>query len=171
MCDGHLRSSPYQACQGMMWALETIFGDREDPKNVFRYNRVRLNLPGNHDYEPTKPWVYKERKNGDVASDVHCYVNDLRTTGPSEQECWAASQRVSSVLASLGLQDAARKRRLPALNAGAWKGSVVTTSNNSVNVLATREKWVKLKAILEWLSIELENPAGIWNKRGASWYT
>jgi hypothetical protein len=64
----------------------------------------------------------------------------------------------------LGIQDATRKRRPPSLNAGPWKGSVVNTSNNKVTVLATREKWVKLKAILIWLEEELENPQGIDHK-------
>jgi hypothetical protein len=39
-CAMGLRSSPYQACQGMMWALEIIFADRNDARNVFRYDRV-----------------------------------------------------------------------------------------------------------------------------------
>jgi hypothetical protein len=150
-CAMGLRSSPYQACQGMMWALEIIFGDRNNAKNVFRFSQVRLNLPGEQDYNPLRPWVYKERSDGSIASDVHVYVDDLRTTGATEEECWSASQRVSSVLASLGLQDAARKRRAADLNAGAWKGSVVNTSDEKVTVLATHDKWLKLKAILLWL--------------------
>jgi hypothetical protein len=123
-----LRPSPYQACQGMMWALEIIFGDQRDVSNVFRFEKLKLNLPGNKTYNPLRPWVYKARKDGTIASDVHVYVDDLCTTGKSEKECWAASQRVSSVLVSLGLQDAARKRRAPDIDAGAWKGSVVSTS-------------------------------------------
>jgi hypothetical protein len=60
-CAMGIRPSPYQACQGMMWALEIIVGDRNDAKNVFRYNRIRLILPGQQDYLPTRPWVYKEK--------------------------------------------------------------------------------------------------------------
>jgi hypothetical protein len=146
-----LHSSPCQACQGMTWALEIIFADRNDSQNVFRHNRVRLNLPGHHDCNPTRPWVHKERKDGSVASDAHVHVDDLRAAGDCERECWTASQRVSSVLASLGTQDAARKRRPPSLNAGACKFSVANTSNNKVTVLATRKKWAKLKATLIWL--------------------
>jgi hypothetical protein len=92
------------------------------------------------------------------------YVDDLRTTGTTERECWEASQRVSSVLVSLGIQDAARKRRLPNLDAGAWKGSVVNTSDGKVTVLSTRKKWLKLKAIIEWLEEQLEDPEGIDHK-------
>jgi hypothetical protein len=163
-CAMGLRSSPYQACQGMMWALEIIAGDRNDSENVFCFDRVRLNLPGNHDYDPKRPWVYKERADGKIACDVHCYVDDLRTCGTTEKECWRASQRVSSILASLGLQDAARKRRLPKMDAGAWKGSVVNTAEGSVTILATRDKWVKLKAALDWIKEELKNPNGMDHK-------
>jgi hypothetical protein len=163
-CAMGLRPSPYQACQGMMWALEIILGNREDPENIFRFDQVQLNLPGQHDYNPEQPWVYKRRNDGEIACDVHCYVDDLRTTGSTELECWTASQRVSSVLASLGIQDAARKRRLPQLDAGAWKGSVVSTSQNKVTILATHDKWLKLKAILVWIYEELENPEGMDHK-------
>jgi hypothetical protein len=45
-CAMGLRPSPSQDCQGMMWSLEVIFGDRNDASNIFRYDRVELNLPG-----------------------------------------------------------------------------------------------------------------------------
>jgi hypothetical protein len=88
----------------------------------------------------------------------------MRTTGSTEGECWRASQRVSAILAGLGIQDAARKRRLPCLDAGAWRGTVVNTSGGEVMVLSTPLKWLNLKAILAWLSEELENPEGIDHK-------
>ena len=97
-----------------------------------------------YDYKPTCPWVYKERKDRSIASDTLVYLDDLRATGNTERECWTASQRVSSVLASLGIQDATRKQCPPSLDTGAWS-SVFNTSNNWVTVL---EKWVKFKAIL-----------------------
>jgi hypothetical protein len=106
-----LRLSPYQDCQGIMWLFELIFGDRNDATNVFWYARVGLNLHGSPAYNPSRTWVYKSQETGVIAADVHCYVDDVRVTGPSEQECWPASQPVSSVLASLGIQDAMRKRR------------------------------------------------------------
>jgi hypothetical protein len=163
-CAMGLQPSPYHACQGMLWALEIIFADRNDARNVFRFDRVWLNLPGHYDYNPRRPWVHKERKDGSIASNVLVYVDDLRATGQSEKEGWMASQRVSSVLVTLGLQDAARKQQLPSLDAGAWKGSVVNTSNGKVTVLATREKWVKLKEILTWIEEALRDPEGIDHK-------
>lgn len=163
-CAMGLRPSPYQACQGMMWALEVIFGDRRNAANVFRFDRVELNLPGSSDYNPARPWVYKVRKDGVIAADAHCYVDDVRATGPSEKDCWRASQRVSSVLASLGIQDATRKRRTGDLEAGAWKGAVVHTSNDKVTVLATQEKWDKLKECIDWMWVHHTDAGGMDHK-------
>jgi hypothetical protein len=56
-CAMGLQPTPYQACQWGMWALEIIFANRKDTWNVFRYDRVRLNLPGHYDYNPARPWV------------------------------------------------------------------------------------------------------------------
>jgi len=113
-CAMGLRTSPYHVVQGMLWAQEIILGDRLSEMNVFRWERtIKLNLPGSEDYSNLEPCVCKVRMNGILASDINIYVNNSRTTACSEAECWKASQRVSSVLGYLGLQDAARKRRRP----------------------------------------------------------
>jgi hypothetical protein len=41
-----LKSSPYQAVQGILVAKEVILGDCMDSSNVFRWDDVRMNLPG-----------------------------------------------------------------------------------------------------------------------------
>jgi hypothetical protein len=151
-----LRTSPYQAVQGIMWALERILGDRNRDSNVFRWRHMRLNLPGSYDYNPELLWVSKVRADGSLAADVHVYVDDLRVTGQTEAECWRASQRVLSVLPPLGLQDAARKRRVPGMEAGAWAGSVVHTTKGEVVVKAPQDKWVKLQGQVDWLVGEVE---------------
>jgi hypothetical protein len=56
-----LKPSPYQAVQGMMVAEEYIRGDRMDLKNPFRWDAVRMNLPGQVNYDPTLPSVSKIR--------------------------------------------------------------------------------------------------------------
>jgi hypothetical protein len=153
-CAMGLRTSPYQAVQGMLWAMERVLGDKNKESNVFAWQHMRMNLPGDVDYDPTLPWVFKAKKDGSLAADVHVYVDDIRCSGQTELECWRASQRVSSVLASLGLQDAARKRRPPSQNAGAWAGSIVHTSGGEVAVLAPQDKWEKLRSQIEWLEAE-----------------
>jgi hypothetical protein len=153
-CAMGLRTSPYQAVQGMLWAMERVFGRKDNEANVFAWKHMRLNLPGDDEYDPTLPWVFKAKEDGSMASDVHVYVDDIRCSGQTELECWRASQRVSSVLASLGLQDAARKRRPPSQKAGAWAGSIVHTSNGEVVVLAPQDKWEKLRRQVAWLEAE-----------------
>jgi hypothetical protein len=54
-----VKSSPYQAVSALTVADEIIKGDRLDPANEFRWDRVRENLPGNDDYNPSKPWISK----------------------------------------------------------------------------------------------------------------
>jgi hypothetical protein len=82
-----LRSSPYQAVQAMGVAEEMIRGERKDPNNVFRWDYVRLNLPGSAGYNPSKAWVSKIRiEDGRIASDLFIFVDDLRPTGPSRLE-------------------------------------------------------------------------------------
>lgn len=156
-----LRSSPYSAVQGMMMAQEVILGDRRDKNNVFRWASVRLNLPGSDVYDPTKAWVTKVRKDGTVAADIFMYVDDVRSCAPTLEEAWRASQRTSTVLGFLGLQDAARKRRDPGQETGAWTGSVVWTSGNSISVMTTQEKWDKTRRYIQWVSDNLSNAEGI----------
>jgi hypothetical protein len=149
-----LRSSPYQAVQAMSVAEEIILGDRLDATNPFRWNRVRLNLPGQENYDSSLPWVSKVRANPNgldhevIASDVFIYVDDVRITGPTELDCWSAAQRVSCTLTHLGIQDAARKRREPRQDPGAWAGAVLRTNGESPTVEVSQEKWEKTKSII-----------------------
>jgi hypothetical protein len=161
-----LRPSPYCATQGMMIAREIILGDRFDSVgNVFHWDHMRLNLPGSVSYTPTKAWATKVRANNEVAADVFIYVDDIRCSAPTQLEAWKASQRTSSVLGMLGLQDAARKRRDPGQETGAWTGSIVWTSNDHISVKTTQEKWDKLKMHLRWLVDNTDNKEGLDNRK------
>lgn len=82
-----LTTSPYQACQGMGFAEELIRGDPRDANNIFRWDRIRLNLPGSENYQPDKPWVSKVRdEDGHIAVDFVTFVDDARPTGPSKRD-------------------------------------------------------------------------------------
>ena len=95
-CAMGLRPSPYQAVQTGLQLKQLALGDRRDVSNVFRWAKVRLNLPGSTGYDPTLPWVSKVRKDGlTLAADVHQFVDDLRETGPTEEETWRAGSRVA----------------------------------------------------------------------------
>ena len=88
-------------------AEEIIRGNRLDPTNIFRWDRVRLNLPGSPAYDPAKPWVSKIRDiNEQIVVDFCTFVDDARPTGPSKKEAWLAARRIGSPFSYLGLQDA-----------------------------------------------------------------
>ena len=153
-----LKSSPYQAVQAMMVAKDVIRGDRHDPSNVFRWDSVRLNLPGSASYDPGLPWVSKVRlSDGKIAADLFVYVDDARITGASEEECIDATRRVASVLNSLGIQEAPRKRRWASQTPGAWAGSIVETNPSGVYVTVSQEKWDKSRRYIGEIIDELSS--------------
>jgi hypothetical protein len=162
-----LRSSPYQAAQAMGVAEEVIHGDRKDPTNVYCWDTVQMNLPGSSDYRPSRPWVSKYRSSDKkIAADLFIVVDNLRPTGSSRKESWAAARRAASTLNHLGIQDAPRKRRDSSQSPGAWAGSVVRTGAGGVNVFSSQEKWDKLKRLIEevWDMLELD-PTKLVRKR------
>jgi hypothetical protein len=88
-----VKPSPCQAVQGMMVAEELIKGDPGDPTNPFRWDVVRLNLPGPKEYNPALPWVSKIcLGDNNIACNIVIFVDDLRVTGPTNAECWQDGQ-------------------------------------------------------------------------------
>ena len=62
-----------------------------------------MNLPGLEMYNPSRPWVSKVREDGKIESDVFWYIDDGRSTAPTEGECWKVAGNISSTLSFLGL--------------------------------------------------------------------
>ena len=145
------RPSPYLTTRDLMRLEPMLKGNRHDPNNVFRWERVVLNLPGMSNYTPRKHWVYRVRADGVLAADLFIYIDDLRPTGPSKRECWAAAHQVGSRLTWFGLQDAARKRRKASQQPGAWAGTVIHTDGEEVCVLVSQEKWDKTRRWIAWM--------------------
>lgn len=158
------KSSPYSTTRDMRRVDPHLRGGHDNESNVFRWNDVKLNLPGKSCYNPSKPWVYKVRKDGTLAADLYIYIDDLRNTGPTYEECWEGAHQVCSRLTWFGLQDAPRKRRDPSQTPGAWAGSVIHTVNDLVTVLVSEEKWEKTKRWIEWLSDNVDNKEGLDHK-------
>ncbi len=76
--------------QRFQLALEMVLGDRRDPCNVFHWPEVVLNLPGQESYNPSMPRVWKLNPiTGRMSASVLSYVDDLRTLGSYETQCWA----------------------------------------------------------------------------------
>jgi hypothetical protein len=51
----------------------------------------------------------------------------------------------------LGVQDASRKWKAPAIKAVAWQGAVVWTHNECIQLSVLPERREKCKAIIQWL--------------------
>ncbi len=129
-----LKSSPYNCIQGILFSEEVIRGDPSNPKNVFRWDEVKLNLPGSQDYKPWLPWVSRVRhSDGLIACDFITYVDDTRTGGNSWDEARASGSRVASIMNWLGLKDAARKQRDPSPTPGPWAGSIVSIDGDVIS--------------------------------------
>ena len=136
-----VKPSPYQSIKAMLWAEDFVRGNRRSGSNPFRWDYVKINLPGSKDYDPTSPWVAKMRADGSLATEFFVYVDDVRVTGGSEEEVWEAIRRLCSIFGYLGIQDAARKRRNPSTRPGAWAGSMVYLEEGCVGVYVDQKKW------------------------------
>ena len=160
-----LRTSPYVACKLFGVTLEIIRGDRADPTNVFRWHNVKLNLPGDPGYTPTRPWVQKVRIDGTPSANVVSYVDDIRPIGSSEKDCQAAARRMAAITNYLGEQDAPRKRRPASLKPGPWAGAMIAADEMGLRVYVSQEKWDKTKRILVGLRDALINKSSLDRKQ------
>ena len=151
-----MAGSPYQAIQTATRGKRLMLGDHQDPTNPFRWDKVVLNMPGQHSYDPRLPWIYKKRKDGRIAADLHTYIDDNRVTANDTEEALRASSRVAKYCAWLGMQDAARKRRAPSMAPGAWAGTIIRTNGERVEKLVSQERWDKTKAKLKWIKDQLD---------------
>jgi hypothetical protein len=150
------RPCPLVTIQALAWLEENIFGNRNDLENVFHWESLKMNLPGSATYDPSKPWVYKKSEcDGKIAADCLVYVDVLRPTGTSEEECWRATRWVGCQLNHHSLQDAARKWRPAAQDGGPWAGTVVQSTNDRVSMMVTERHWIKTRTIIRRLDDEM----------------
>ena len=155
------RPSPYCTTREMRRIDLFLRGARTNPSNVFRWDKVILNLPGSPEYTSTRPKVFKVRKDLTMAADLFSYIDDLRNTGPTSHECWDGLHQVCCRLTWLGLQDAPRKRNGPTQTPRAWAGSIIHSDNQAVTVLVSEEKWDKTKKWISWVLEHVDDKEGI----------
>jgi hypothetical protein len=108
---------------------------------VFHWEEVRVNLPGTWNYDLTRPRLYKIRFDQSIAGNLVIYI----------EEAWQASSRVAKTCVWLGLQDAARKRREPSTEPGAWVGTVMWATEANVEKMVIQERWEKTKDKIDWM--------------------
>ena len=147
-CAMGLKSSPNHAVRLTLVAVEHLTGLPWNFSNPFEYELVELNLPGMIDYLPGKPWFTVKARDGSMASALAIYVDDERIHASSCSKAHQCARQVASRESYLGIQDAARKRRPPSQQAGAWAGSIVRTNNIEVGILVSEDRWLKTKFII-----------------------
>jgi hypothetical protein len=151
------KPSPFFAVRFYYWAEEFARGEHSDPKNALRWDCIKLNLPGDPAYNPTKPRVMKwDDILQKIAGDILGFVDDLRASGYSTEAAWAVARQVASRLQYLGIQDAPRKRRAPSQTPGAWAGAVFATKDGKVTKSISQEKWDKARAMIQELIDEAD---------------
>ena len=153
-----LKSSPYICIRTFKWSEDFIRGDRHDPKNPLRWDKVIINSPGQKDYNPRLPWIFRYDSLGDcIAAFFETYVDDVRTGAATEEMAELTTHAIASRINYLGQQDSPRKRRRVGLEPGAWSGAVIISENNeSLFVTCSAEKWLKTQSIVEKLRHELD---------------
>jgi hypothetical protein len=149
---------PYNSIKMALVAEEICKGDRletgvgVDGKELspFQRNHARLNLPGTEGYDPCTTWISKRREDGRIACDVFTFVDDKRILGADEELAWQASHTFATKQSYLGLQDARRKAHSCSKTCGAWAGTIVHILKSlGICVHTSKEKWLKMRAILE----------------------
>ena len=155
--------SPYIACKLFGWTIDMLMGNRWDKKNPFRWDSVKVNLPGSSCYDPSKPRVCKMWE-GKIAAVVEAYVDDIRSIGSSEDNCKLAGCRAAQIYQYLGQQDAARKYRPPRQRPGPWCGTFVGIYDDSVWVYVSDAKWEKAKLFVSELQLLLLKGADLNHK-------
>jgi len=86
-------------------------------------------------------------------------VDDERVVGPSEELTWQVSHMLASKQSYLGIQDAARKAHPCSQTTGAWAGAIVHVMDQlGVCALTSKEKWSKMRGILEKWRTSLLDP-------------
>ena len=111
--------SHYSAIQGILWASEVVRGDRSDPDNPFRWDKIMLNLPRDLSHPPRTPWMSKLRGgNQYLAAYFTTYMYDSIVAAGSEKEAQRASRRVGSIWKYLGLQYSPQKRSMDGQGGG-----------------------------------------------------
>ena len=79
-------------------------------------------------------------------------MDDLRALGFSLEHSWLIARRVCTYLQYLGIQDAARKRRV---DEGPWAGGLYSTAKNRITKSVPQEKWDKAKKLIAKLKKEI----------------
>eukprot|EP00980_Cylindrotheca_fusiformis_P021935 scaffold8770_cov167-Cylindrotheca_fusiformis.AAC.2 len=159
-----LGPSPYNSIRFYYHAEEFVVGNPRERDNPLRWDSAVLNLPGNADFDPRKPWVYLwDAQRECIAGSIVTFVDDGRGSGSSVEHAWQLLHRAATRFQYLGLQVAIRKIRPPAVGCppGAWAGMIAEATHEGIFKTVAQAKWDKAKLILDRIYNELPNAEGL----------
>ena len=158
-----LVSSPWVTIRLYAWAHEIIRGDRRDTANPFHWDTVVINCPGDPNYDPSMPRLYKwNSTTGAIAGDCKTFVDDGRPISNSRANCRAVTHQIETMMGYLGLQDATRKRRPDSQAPGEWTGTLMRAIEGvGLFVTVSQVKWDKVKNILSSLRDEFTHESDL----------
>eukprot|EP00980_Cylindrotheca_fusiformis_P005545 scaffold1173_cov84-Cylindrotheca_fusiformis.AAC.3 len=159
-----LKPSPFNSIKFYYHAEEYVVGDPKESGNPLRWDRVKLNLPGDPMFDPRLPWVYQwDEERESIAGSVVTFVDDGRGSGSSVEHAWQVLHRCATRFQHLGIQVAIRKVRPPApgVTPGAWAGMIAEVNSQGVYKTVAQGKWDKARDIINRLLSELDEPAGM----------
>eukprot|EP00980_Cylindrotheca_fusiformis_P017245 scaffold5326_cov80-Cylindrotheca_fusiformis.AAC.1 len=159
-----LKPSPFNSIKFYYHAEEYVVGDPKESGNPLRWDRVRLNLPGDPMFDPRLPWVYQwDEERESIAGSVVTFVDDGRGSGSSVEHAWQVLHRCATRFQHLGIQVAIRKVRPPApgVTPGAWAGMIAEVNSQGVYKTVAQGKWDKARDIINRLLSELDEPTGM----------
>ena len=97
-----MKPSPYNSVRHCYWCEEFARGDPARVTNPMRYDRIRLNLPGMTSYDPQLPKLMKWNEltggGGKVDGDITTFVDDVRMTGYSKENCLGVHRQFASMV-------------------------------------------------------------------------
>ena len=151
-----MKPSPWVTIRLLSWMMEIVLGNTKEVTNPFRWDSVKMNLPGSEDYNPALPRVTKwnERANA-IACDCKFFCDDFRVIGLTKELTKAATHRLETTMSYLGIQDATRKRRAITQTPGEWTGSIVLSVKDvGVFVTVSKKKWNRARTIIDkWAAL------------------
>ena len=145
------KCSPYLAYQGQVRILELCQGDRHDHNNPFQWESVYLNLPTEIGYDPSMPRVMLLRKDGELATRLVVFVDDIHTVGRGKEATTQASRTLGKRMVYHGNQNSERKWRVSSLSPGAWNGSILNCVTPYPRKSTTGKKWKRFRNFLQWV--------------------
>ena len=147
-----LSPSPFNLIQSIMLAKNIVILNRKDVKDPFHWDKIEENLPFSESYKASLPKLRKVLLDGRHDLEIVIYVDNVKIVACSEDMAWLISSKVVKRLCWLGLQDAARKRRRPSQNPGAWAGKFVSSNGDIIAKSVMQERWDKTKEKLRWIA-------------------